>query len=58
MTCTFGLIDFALSVMPLIVATKNGLPSEPTEIPTLSRFAAEAEPSIETARAVPHSSFA
>src|SRR6202034_1261003 len=56
--CTFGLIDFALSVMPLIVATKNGLPREPTEIPTLSRLAADADPSAETAKAAPHNSCA
>src|ERR1700685_3374833 len=44
--------------MPLIVATKNGLPREPTEIPTLSRLAADADPSAETAKAAPHNSCA
>ena len=37
MTLTFGLMALALSSMPLMVATKNGLPSDPTEIPTFVR---------------------
>ena len=48
-----GLIFVAEASMPLMVATKNGLPSEPTEMPTVLRSLAAAGAATAAATARP-----
>ena len=57
MTLTFGLIFWPRPSAPLISATKNGLPSEPTVMPIDFRSLAEAAPAASASAAPASSSF-